>query len=115
MWVDSRSMHLSFSQRKRGDIACYPGRAAIYLGNDWIIEAANPTTGVHVSSVHSTPPTSAGAPADRLAVLRQHSAHAGRRFAFQAVTPSVRRVRPAHVDLSPLQNAIGRPCSNLYN
>lgn len=52
MWNDPRFKHLSFSQRRRGDLICYPGHIAIYLGNDTIIEAYPPR--VRVSSVYSS-------------------------------------------------------------
>lgn len=52
MWNDPRFMRLSFSQRRRGDLICYPGHIAIYLGNDTIIEAYPPR--VRISSVYSS-------------------------------------------------------------
>ena len=52
MWNDPRFKHLSFSQRRRGDLICYPGHIAIYLGNDTIIEAYPPR--VRISSVYSS-------------------------------------------------------------
>ena len=52
MWNDNRFMHLPFSMRQRGDLICYPGHIAIYLGNDQIIEANVPA--VRISSVYST-------------------------------------------------------------
>lgn len=52
MWGDPRFKHLSFSQRRRGDLICYPGHIAIYLGNDMIIEAYPPR--VRISSVYSS-------------------------------------------------------------
>ena len=55
MWNDSHFVHKSFSERKRGDLVCYPGHIAIYLGNDQIIEAASPRNGVRISSVYSSP------------------------------------------------------------
>lgn len=55
MWDNPRFMHLDFSQRQRGDLVCYPGHIAIYLGNDQIIEAYSPAVGVRVSSVYSSP------------------------------------------------------------
>ena len=42
MWNDPKFMRLAFSQRRRGDLICYPGHIAIYLGNDTIIEAYPP-------------------------------------------------------------------------
>lgn len=55
MWDSPRFMHLDFSQRQRGDLVCYPGHIAIYLGNDTILEAYTPATGVRISSVYSSP------------------------------------------------------------
>ena len=52
MWNDPRFKHLSFSQRRRGDLICYPGHIAIYLGSDTIIEAYPPR--VRISSVYSS-------------------------------------------------------------
>ena len=52
MWNDPRFMHASFSQRQRGDLICYQGHIAIYLGNDQIIEASSPRNGVRVHSVY---------------------------------------------------------------
>lgn len=55
MWDSPRFMHLDFSQRQRGDLVCYPGHIAIYLGNDTILEAYTPATGVRISNVYSSP------------------------------------------------------------
>ena len=52
MWNDSRFKHLDFSQRQRGDLVCYNGHIAIYIGNDQIIEAASPRIGVRIHSVY---------------------------------------------------------------
>ena len=52
MWNDPRFLHLSFSQRRIGDLVCYNGHIAIYIGNDQIIEAASPKVGVRVHSVY---------------------------------------------------------------
>ena len=52
MWNDPKFMHLDFSQRRRGDLICYNGHIAIYLGDDQIIEAASPRYGVRVHSVY---------------------------------------------------------------
>ena len=52
MWNDPKFMHLDFSQRHRGDLICYNGHIAIYLGDDQIIEAASPRYGVRVHSVY---------------------------------------------------------------
>ena len=52
MWNDPKFMRLAFSQRRRGDLICYPGHIAIYLGNDTIIEAYPPR--VRTSSVYSS-------------------------------------------------------------
>ena len=52
MWNDSRFKHLDFSQRQRGDLICYNGHIAIYIGNDQIIEAASPRIGVRIHSVY---------------------------------------------------------------
>ena len=52
MWNDPKFKHLSFSQRQRGDLICYKGHIAIYIGNDQIIEASSPRNGVRVHSVY---------------------------------------------------------------
>ena len=52
MWSDPRFLHLAFSQRQRGDLICYSGHIAIYIGNDQIIEASSPKNGVRVHSVY---------------------------------------------------------------
>lgn len=52
MWNDRRFYHVPFSQRQRGDLVCYNGHIAIYLGNDRIIEASSPRNGVRVHSVY---------------------------------------------------------------
>lgn len=52
MWNDSRFKHVSFSERQVGDLVCYPGHIAIYIGNDKIIEAASPSIGVRVATVY---------------------------------------------------------------
>ena len=52
MWNDPRFKHLDFSQRQRGDLICYNGHIAVYIGNDQIIEAASPRVGVRVHSVY---------------------------------------------------------------
>lgn len=49
---DPKFKHLSFSQRQRGDLICYKGHIAIYIGNDQIIEASSPRNGVRVHSVY---------------------------------------------------------------
>lgn len=53
MWNDSRFCHVSFNDRQRGDLVCYPGHIAIYIGGDKIIEAY-PRAGVRISSVYSS-------------------------------------------------------------
>ena len=52
MWNDPRFLHLAFSQRQRGDLICYNGHIAIYIGNNQIIEASSPKNGVRVHSVY---------------------------------------------------------------
>ena len=54
MWNDSKFRHLSFSERQRGDLVCYSGHIAIYLGNDQIIEASSPAGVVRIASVYSS-------------------------------------------------------------
>ena len=52
MWNDSRFKHVSFAERQVGDLVCYPGHIAIYVGNDKIIEAYSPAVGVRYGSVY---------------------------------------------------------------
>lgn len=46
-------MHLSYAQRQRGDIICWPGHVAIYIGNDQMIEAASPALGTRLTHVYN--------------------------------------------------------------
>ena len=55
MWNDPQFVHASFADRRRGDLVCYSGHIAIYLGNDQIIEAASAKIGLRVTSVYSAP------------------------------------------------------------
>lgn len=50
LWNYSGFLHLDFSQAQRGDIVCYSGHVAIYIGNGRIIEAANPRLGTRIAS-----------------------------------------------------------------
>ena len=52
-WMRSLSgfLHVSFSQRQRGDLIFWSGHVAIYLGNDQIIEASG--SDVHITSVYA--------------------------------------------------------------
>ena len=54
MWNSSRFLHKSFSERQVGDLVCYPGHIAIYIGNDQIIEASSPAGKVRIASVYSS-------------------------------------------------------------
>lgn len=47
MWNSGRFLHVSFADRQVGDLICYPGHIAIYIGGNRIIEAW-PGTGVHI-------------------------------------------------------------------
>lgn len=53
LWNNSGFMHLSYSQRQRGDIICWPGHVAIYIGNDQMIEAASPALGTRLTTVYN--------------------------------------------------------------
>ena len=39
-----------YSEAKPGDIICYAGHVAIYIGNGKIVHASTPSTGIKVSS-----------------------------------------------------------------
>ena len=39
LWNSTKFKHVSWANRKRGDIICYVGHVTIYLGNDTMIEA----------------------------------------------------------------------------
>ena len=46
---------ISLAQARPGDVVCYSGHVAIYLGNNKIVHAANPRKDICVSSVHYKP------------------------------------------------------------
>lgn len=50
LWNHSGFLHLDFSQVQRGDIVCYSGHVAIYIGGGNIIEAASPRLGTRIVS-----------------------------------------------------------------
>lgn len=50
MWYTDKFMHVGWGDRQRGDLVCWPGHIAIYLGNDQIIEAVSPV--VRITSVY---------------------------------------------------------------
>lgn len=52
MWYSDKFMHVNWNDRQRGDLICWPGHIAIYLGNDQIIEAVSPAVGVRIASVY---------------------------------------------------------------
>jgi cell wall-associated NlpC family hydrolase len=45
-WDYGLAMHVSLEARKPGDLISYPGHIAIYIGDDQIIHAYTPDTGV---------------------------------------------------------------------
>ena len=51
MAADARFMHVNYESRQPGDLIFYPGHVAIYVGNDRIIDAYSPSTGVRVASI----------------------------------------------------------------
>lgn len=52
MWQSGKFQKLSYSERQRGDIISWEGHVAIYIGNDQIIEAYSPATGVRITTVY---------------------------------------------------------------
>ena len=57
MWENGKFLHLSYSERQRGDILSWPGHVAIYMGNDMMIEAPAPGSSVRIcsSNIYGTP------------------------------------------------------------
>lgn len=55
MRYDGGFKQIPFSERSRGDLIFYEGHVAIYLGNDMIINAVDPTVNVTIQSVYSWP------------------------------------------------------------
>lgn len=53
MWNNYRFQHLGIGDRQRGDIVCWPGHVAIYLGNDQVLEAYNPSVGVRITGMYN--------------------------------------------------------------
>lgn len=57
-----RFMHVSFAQRKPGDLLFWQGHVAIYLGGDRMIEAYSPKVGVRVTNVRTAGLTTVARP-----------------------------------------------------
>ena len=53
MWNSNKFQHLSYGQRQRGDLICWPGHIAIYIGNNQVIEAYSPSVGVRITNVYN--------------------------------------------------------------
>ena len=53
MWDNNQFLHLGIGDRQRGDIVCWPGHVAIYLGDDQIIEAYSPRVGVRITGMYN--------------------------------------------------------------
>ncbi len=56
-WNYGKALHVPVGSRKPGDLVSWAGHVAIYLGNDQIIEAYTPSTGVIYNDLwaHGTP------------------------------------------------------------
>ena len=52
-WDYGHAMHVSLADRKPGDLISYPGHIGIYLGDDEMIHAYTPDTGVIYDSIWS--------------------------------------------------------------
>lgn len=52
-WNYGKTMHVSVGSRRPGDVLYWPGHVAIYMGDDTLIEAYTPSTGVIYSSLSS--------------------------------------------------------------
>lgn len=51
-WNYGKALHVPLSSRRAGDVIWWPGHVAIYIGNDQIIEAYTPATGVIYSGLY---------------------------------------------------------------
>lgn len=59
-WNYGKALHVPLSSRREGDVIWWPGHVAIYLGNDQIIEAYTPATGVIYSGLYENSGTPSG-------------------------------------------------------
>ena len=46
----SKGTKVSWSNKKPGDLICYYGHVAIYIGNNKIVHASNEKTGIKISN-----------------------------------------------------------------
>lgn len=46
----SKGTKVSWSEKQPGDLICYYGHVAIYMGNNKIVHASNPKTGIKISN-----------------------------------------------------------------